>query len=186
MGLPIPVPPSIRREVAADRVIIRRIWREGGGAIAWVCIAVIWNFALYAMYRAGKFGPGEAWAYPWIPWVLLAIGIYAAYRCMAALLNTTVMEISPDLLRVATGPLPWHGVIRLAPAEIGDVVFHERVERGYASTFDVAVVLASGRERRLVRGLNRYEVAAYYVREIRSLLGRPEVAMARKAGRTKD
>ena len=155
-------------------MIIRRLWREGGGVVAWVLIAVIWNFVLFAMFRTTRIGPGKDWTSPLIPGVLAAIGLYAAYRCLATLLNTTRLEISPDLLRVATGPVPWHFKIRLAPADIEDVIFHERAERGYASTYDVAVVFADGGEKRLIKGLNHYEVAVFYVREIRSILGRPD------------
>ncbi len=178
MGVPIPVPPSIRREVRADRVIIRRVWREGGGVVAWVLIAVIWNFVLYAMYRTGQFGPASKWASGLMPWALVAIGLYAAYRCLATLLNTTELEIGPDRLRVTTGPVPWHFAIRLVPAEIQDAIFHERAERNYASTYDVAVVTASGREQRLIKGLNHYEVAVFYVREIRSFLGLRNVRLS--------
>lgn len=106
------------------------------------------------------------------------LGIFVAYRCIATLLNTTELEISPDLLRVTTGPVPWHGEIRLAPAEIQDVVFHERAERNYGSTYDVAVVTTTGGEKRLIKGLNHYEVAVFYVREIRSILGLPNVALS--------
>ena len=64
----LPVPRSIRREVQADRMIIRRLWREGGGLVAWFFIAVIWNFVLYAMYRTGQFGPASKWASGLTPW----------------------------------------------------------------------------------------------------------------------
>jgi hypothetical protein len=174
----LPVPRSIRREVQADRVIIRRIWREGGGVVAWVLIAVIWNFAMFAMFRTTRIGPGKEWESPLMPGFLAAIGLYAAYRCGATLFNTTELEIGPDLLRVRTGPVPWHFENRLAPAEIHDVVFHEHAERGYSSTYDVAAVFADGREKRLIKGLNDYEVAVFYVREIRSSLGRPDRSLS--------
>ncbi len=143
-----------------------------------ILIAVIWNFAMFAMFRTGKVWPASDWASPLVPWALVAIGIFLAYRGLALLLNTTKLEISPDLLRVTTGPVPWHWEIRLAPAEIQDVIYHERTERNYGTTYDVAVVTATGRRKRLIKSINQYEVAVFYVREIRSTLGLPNVTLS--------
>lgn len=178
MGVPLPVPQSIRREVQADRVIITRTWREGGGVVGLILVAVIWNSVMIAMYRSAEIEPDWVWAWFLIPWALGAIGIYLVYASIATLLNTTEVEISPDLLSVTTGPVPWHREIRLAPAEIQNVIYLERAERGYSSTYDVAVVTASGGEKRLIKRLNQYEVAVFYVREIRSILGLPNVTLS--------
>ena len=75
MGAPIPTPPSIRREVQADRVIITRTWRQSEQVVGWILIAVIWNGALIAMYRTARTGPPRVWASPLIPWALGAIGL---------------------------------------------------------------------------------------------------------------
>jgi len=172
------IPAGISREVQAGQVIITRTWRKGGNPVLRIIVAVIWNGFFLLMFRPAM--NDVDWVSARI--VIFAwggVGIYLAYSCLATLLNTTVVEISPDLLRVTTGPIPSHGEIRLAPAEIRNVIYRETGGGGYSGSFYwVAAVTATGGERILLKRLAQYEDAIFHVREIRSVLGLPDAALS--------
>ena len=62
-------------------------------------------------------------------------------------------------------------------SRIRQVTYHENVQQGYASTFEVIAVTADGGERRLIWGLSKSEQAFFYVSELRSFLRLRDISL---------
>lgn len=155
-----------------NRVVISRRWLNGQLAFI-VLFTIAWDAFLVFWYMTAFSQPEKEWIAIIFPVAHLGVGIGLTYYCIAGFLNVTELEISPAVVRVTTRPVPWHREIVHAPADIRDVLWHERGSKGYGTTFDVSVVTAAGEEKRLIRSLPRYEQARFYVRELKSLLGLP-------------
>ena len=102
---------------------------------------------------------------------VLAVGLN--YWALAALLNSTRIEVSLERLRMRSAPLPWHFPTTLEPGAIRDVVFREIANPGYSSTFEVFAISDGGVETKILGGLQKYEHAHFYVCELRSILNLP-------------
>jgi hypothetical protein len=159
-------------------MIIRRSWRAAGGLFASTLAALVWNAFMIGWYWNANIRWNALSLTELFPLLFVGIGLFLAYACLAALLNTTELEVTSDILRVTTGPLPWHRGVRMTTAEIRNVIFREFASKGYSTTYEVNAVTAGDEEKRLVGRLMQYEVVVFYVREIRSFLGLPDTTLS--------
>jgi hypothetical protein len=169
-----PIPEGLKRETRMNSIVIGRGWRTGQLGFLLI-FTIAWDSFLVFWYATAFSQKEIVWLSVVFPIGHIAVGIGLTYYCIASLFNVTELEISPQAVRVTTKPVPWHKEMVYAPADIRDVVWHERGSRGYSTTFDVSVVTAANEEKRLIKSLPRYEQARFYVRELKSLLGLPLV-----------
>src|SRR5688572_31327866 len=105
------LPKGLTREVLADRVVLSRVWRSKE---LWFIIpfTVFWDGFLVVWYGAALTKSDTPLVMILFPLLHVAIGLGLTYFCVASLLNRTRLEISPESVRVWTGPVPWHKEIR--------------------------------------------------------------------------
>ncbi|WP_438481651.1 hypothetical protein [Oleiharenicola lentus] len=150
--------------------MLTRKWRTGA---AWIVVGftVVWDAFLVMWYAFGLTRGDLSWGLLLFPLLHVAFGLVLTYASLGMLFNSTVIEVSADLLRVATGPIPFHREVRVSPSEIREVRYHEHASRGYSSSYDLRAVLNSGEEKNLLRGLGEYSEVLFYTSELRSSLG---------------
>lgn len=166
-AIPLPVPEGLTCEFQPDRMVIRESWRKGWSVVG----CFFCTLALAWLASSGlDFYAGTAWA---TSLVCGGLALFTVYGGLALWFNSTDLELTPDLLRVTTRPVPVHREIRVAPAGIRNVIYRETAEQGYATTYDVVAVTDDG-ETRLIRGKRNYEQVLFYVNQLRSALALPE------------
>ena len=173
-NLPLP-PKGFSRDANADRLLIRRSWRAEHSVFFCVAFTVLWNVLMGVWF----FSTDIPWALPAVdeslPWVFAGLGVLMVYACICTFVNTLSIELTPQMLQVTTGPLPWRPARRLETRRIRSVVIRERVVDEGIVDYAV-VVLDSGEEKKLVgREVDRRELD-FYVREIRDWLERRAVS----------
>lgn len=173
---PLPLPKGFSREILADRLIIRRTWRHNW--LLFLGFTIVWNACTMGWYIKTEIKWTALTMNELFPLGFVGIGLFLVYSLIGAYLNTTELEVTRDTLRVSTGPVPWHREKRIPTAEISNVIFRERAQQGYASTYRVMAVRASGKEKSLVGSLISYEETVFYVREIRAWLKLPDVSLS--------
>ena len=170
-AIPLPVPEGLTCEFQPDRMVIRDSWREWGKVACCFFLAVILGgFAFFAPVIFADADPVAIRA------IFVSCGVvtlFMVYGGFAFWFNNTDLELTPDLLRVATRPLPSHREVRVAPSAIRNVIYREYSQQGYATTYDVLAVTANGRKR-LMSGKTNYEQVIFYVQQLRSALALPE------------
>jgi hypothetical protein len=173
---PLPLPKGFSREIQLDRLIIRRTWRQNW--LLFVGFTLVWNACTIGWFVKTEINWSALTMNELFPLLSVGIGLFLAYAVIGAGLNTTTLEITRDNLRVSTGPVPWHPEKRIPTAGISNVIFRERTNPRYSSTYRVMVVLGSEKEKSLFGALHSYEETVFYVREIRSWLKLPDVSLS--------
>ena len=64
-----------------------------------------WTFIWFRNWISGTTGAASIW----ILLPIMALGLYATYNVLAALLNISVIEVGNGSLTVRHGPIPWPG-----------------------------------------------------------------------------
>ncbi len=103
-----------------------------------------------------------------------AIGVFLTYTVIAGYFNRTTINVSRVALAVSHGPLPWPGRKQLDSAGIRQMYCKEQIHRGKNSTnytYEVHVALNTGKDEKLVTGLENSEQALYLEQEIERFLG---------------
>lgn len=133
-----------------------------GFLLVWYGIAIagrIWIMALFATFHA-------------------AIGLFLTYYTLAGFLNRTIVRVSPSLLAVNHGPLPWWGNKQLDTGGIAQVYCKEHIRRSRGTTsasFSVHAALHAGGEAKLVDDLDNADQALYLEQEVERFLGIKDV-----------
>jgi hypothetical protein len=102
-----------------------------------------------------------------------AVGVFLTYTTIAGYLNRTTITVSHTALAVSHGPLPWPGHKQLDSAGIRQMYCKEQIHRGKNSTtytYEVHVALNTGKDEKLVTGLENSEQALYLEQEIERFL----------------
>ena len=175
---PLPVPHGVFREIQPGRLVIRWSWRHNGKIIAMVGFTLVWNLIMFAWCYQTDIKWRALSMNELFPLLFVGIGFFLGYRCLGALLNTTVVAVGPQSVRVTSGPVPWHRARVVNALEIRNVIYREKASRGYDSVYRVLAVRSDGTETKLITGLTNYEVTVFQVREIRAALDLPDVALS--------
>src|SRR4051812_48357942 len=184
---PLPIPAGMSRKFQGNQLVITRCWRKMERVSGTIGVAVVWNAFVILSLMSGRTKWIEDSAVPayfestlgrLVPDVFVGIGLFLVYYAVATLVNSTRVEITASMLRVTTGPLPWHPERRITTREVADVIYREKASKGYATIYRVIAVLSDGREKRLLGGISDYEATVYYVREIRSVLKLPDLTLS--------
>ena len=133
--------------------------------------AVFWNGALLSHYS------GMSSNTPLIsvlfPLLHVAAGIAIAYYALAGWFNRTHVYANKDLVGIRHRPIPWFGNKDIPVSNIKQLYVTEKLSRGRhgaSTTYEVRVVTNSGRNIKLVGGLDNREQALYLEQKIEDYL----------------
>ncbi len=181
----IPLPDNLSLHHERDAVIIRRRWFTPS-AFLFVFIAFFWNiFAILWLTSALMKG---------LPLMVIVglihafIGLGLVYFCVASFLNKTDISVDADYLRLRHHPLPWFGTREFRSYEINQLFCKKHVTRSKKRgsnkrsisvvTYRVYLILNNGLKRNLISGLKNKSQAHFIEREIESVLGLENQAVA--------
>jgi hypothetical protein len=173
--LDVPMPKGIAVEHQGYELAITRRWLSvkhffliffclfwDGFLLVWYGIAIsqrIWVMALFATFHA-------------------SIGLFLTYYTLAGFRNRTLIRVSPSLLAVDHGPLPWWGNTHVDAPSIAQVYCKEHIRRSRGTTsasFSVHAATNAGGEEKLVDDLESSDQALYLEQEIERFLGIKDV-----------
>lgn len=161
----------------------RRIVHSWYSSKVWgiLLFCVFWDFGVGTFTAALLYG---YWTNPDPPdnvaWVFFLVvpgihnvaGVWITYYCVAIFLNETVVDVTPEFVRVTHGPVPWIGEIELPAADVRQLYGephcwgNEDGKRRYR----LMAVLADGRLVELVGGLEGKSAAEFYQRVLEEWL----------------
>ncbi len=101
-----------------------------------------------------------------IGWIMLGL----LYYVLAGFLNTTVVSVTPNQLKITHSPLPYWGH-ELASGSIEQLYIKERTRSRNTYSYELRMISRSGQDRALLKGLNIQEQAVYLEQEIGQFLG---------------
>ncbi len=107
------------------------------------------------------------------PILHLAVGAGLTYFTLAGYLNSTVIDVDGNVIRVRHGPIPWWGNHRLSSKAIIQLYSKHEHWSNYTSSIDAFQVRAITNARRnllLVSGLDHAEQALFIEQEIEKFL----------------
>ena len=158
------------QESASGFTIVRRWFSRKFLGLAAFC--VFWDgFLIFWYQMAFKSGDSIAIIFPLLH---VAVGVGLTYYVLAGFLNKTYIGVSRQLLAIVTSPLPFFNNRTLNPDDIAQLYSKEKIARGRDSTtitYEVHVVTKSGKDIKLVSGLDESEQALYIEQEIEKYLG---------------
>ena len=149
---------------------IRKVWRSWQ-LLPLAFFACLWDSFLVRFYRQILSQPHPNPVLVLFPTIHLAVGVGLSYFVFASLFNKTDILISPDGLRVATGPMPWIGNVSIARSEIRAVKVRERVSSKGRVSRAIVYVDPSGKEKSFGSSAYQSDQAEYICRVIRPTLG---------------
>ena len=149
--------------------IIRKWFSWKFAALA--AFAVFWNGALISLYS------GMSSDTPLLtvlfPLLHVGAGIAIAYYALAGCLNRTHVYASKDLVGIRHRPIPWLGNKDVPASDIKQLYVTEKASKGRHgpwTTYEVRVVTNSGRNIKLIGGLDAKEQALYLEQKIEDYL----------------
>ncbi len=152
--------------------IVRRWF--GAKAVLMAIFAVFWDGAVVFWFSQLPAKPP-----PTTVLILLfhaAVGIWATYTALAGCLNRTRVVASLVRVGVRHGPLPWFGNLEVMASDLQQLYSKETVspfrseEALQAPSFEVRAVTQSGRNIKLLDGLETQEQAIFIEQKIESYL----------------
>jgi hypothetical protein len=155
-AIPRPSHFSVKDDGSRLRIRFCWIWRRFTGP-AGMC--VLWNsflaFFCWGALRSG--GPGM-----WLAFIIMiphtAVGLLLVYATLAGLLNRTVIKVTPELITVRQGPLPWWGNRRLPIDELERLDCDRETDpkkQGWIHVYGVHALAKGARKVDLVSELDR-------------------------------
>lgn len=154
-----------------DYLHITRKWFSTK-ALFLTAFAVVWNGAMINYYQKLSANADlMAWLFPSIH---LMVGIGVAYFALALWMNHTNIFVSAAALEIQHKPLLWRGNKRIQSTDIKQLYCKEHISRSNNSTsvsYAVHGVTHSGRNFKLLTGLDTSEQALYVEQEIERYLG---------------
>ena len=131
--------------------------------------AVFWDGFLFVWYSIAL-GFGQAnLLMVLFPLIHVAAGIGITYTALACWVNTTRITVDQGKVTVRHGPLPWIGNKELDASNLKQLYSKEQISNSRNSTtvtYEVHAVTATGKNEKLVSGLESSEQALYIEQEI--------------------
>ncbi len=115
----------------------------------------------------------------------VAVGIGLGYYVLAGWLNRTTIVASHQQLGVRHSPIPWFGAKDIAASDLKQLYAKEKVSRSRNSTsvtYEVRAVTHSGKNVKIVSGLENQEQAFFIEQKIEHYLGIENVAVRGEVG----
>lgn len=170
---PVPRPERFRLEETGNDLRVTWRWFSWGFlfllafCIAWDSFLVFW----YVM----AFGMGAPWIFKVFPVLHLAVGVGLTYFTVAGFLNRTVLELTPEVLTVWHGPVPWPGNITLPTLDMTQFYCVEDLPRARHGrphlTFQLCALLNDGRKVKLLTGIDERDHVLFLEQTLEKWLG---------------
>ena len=106
-----------------------------------------------------------------VPFMFVSCSLWIAYMTLTLFFNHTVVTITPHVLSIQHGPLPWRGVKPFDPALIDEVWIREYRFRKGARPWRLKARLATGKKLTLLWGMEPREYGEWLQQLIESQLG---------------
>ena len=135
-------------------------------AVFWCGFLFMWYSMVFAF--GNLFGRESAFM-ALFPLIHVAVGIGVSYTALAGWINKTRITVDQGRLSVRHGPLPWLGNKDLDGTTLKQLYSKEKISRGRNSTsvtYEVHALTSSGRNEKLLSGLETSEQALYIEQEI--------------------
>lgn len=162
----IELPSRFRIQNGPEGIMIVRRWL-GPEAFFLLFFAVFWN-GIVGVFVVSIMAAGS-----WLGLMPLSLhllaGLAVGYAAMTMFLNSTVITIGYDAIRVEHGPLPVPGRRMVPRAEIRQLYSDERIshsKNGQTVRYGVKVLLKNEREIDLIDGLAHREEALFVEQQI--------------------
>ncbi len=162
----VAMPKSFRFERSGDAIRLTRRW-FGPMAFVMLFFAILWNGFLLVWHGIAL--SQGLWFMSAFGLIHTAVGLFLIYYVLALFLNSTALHLSPEILKIETGPLPWKGNKSLPAAEVEQIYCREKISRnrnGSSTTYNVEAVLRGNRRETLVTGLGDPDHARFIEQQI--------------------
>lgn len=164
MELGLPDKLELRHE-GSGLVIIRKWF--GWKVLLTTAMAAFWIGFLFFWYSTARaFGDTFMLLFPLIH---VAVGVGIAYNALAGWVNRTRIAVDQGRLSVRHGPLPWLGNKDLDGSTLKQLYTKEKISRGRngsTTTYEVHAITSTGKNEKLLSGLDTSEQALYIEQEI--------------------
>lgn len=169
--LDIPTPKGWKIESTGYELILRQPWLNPQiGFLTF--FTVLWNGFMLAWFGIAL--ATGSWGMLGCGTIHAAIGMLLAYLVLTSYINSTVITISPYLVKVRYGPLPWFGNKQIDATGLKQLYVKEQRHEGEDSvsyTYDVHYITTDYKHEKLIGGLQQSEFARYIEQEIERYLG---------------
>ena len=170
MGLGLPDKLELRDQGTGIEIV--RKWFSWKVIFTTVFV-VIW-FGFLSMWFPMAFAFGNAFGgglslVTLIPLIHVAVGVGLAYTALTGWVNRTRITVDQGRISIRHGPLPWLGNKDLDGTTLKQLYSKEKISRGRNSTsvtYEVHALTTSGRNEKLLSGLETSEQALYIEQEI--------------------
>ena len=149
---------------------IMRTWRTPS---AWgtAMFCIVWNAFLVFWYSVTGNAPV---IFRLFPLIHVTVGVFMTYRTLAALLNTTRITVSDEVLAIHHGPVPWPGNRRIAVSALDRIFAEEQIihqKNGTSRVYHLSAVMKDGTTQRLVASVPEAQAALFLEQRIEEHLG---------------
>lgn len=159
------MPKGVAVESSEDELIIRRRWIAPYHIFLGI-VALVWNYiALSILFTSGY------WLAVFVPHVWVGFGL--AYYSLSRILNSTVISVDSNRLKIRHGPIPAWGNKTLDPIILRQLYSKERKHRHKNSvsySYEVHMFTWDGRNQILLKKLDTPEQALFIEQEIERFL----------------
>jgi hypothetical protein len=172
---PVPMPERFQLDRQGGKLVISWPWFSAKFLMLLVFCA-LWDGFLVLWYAGALAGLGKDGPPPALmafPLVHVAVGVGLTYGALAGLLNRTTIGATQRTLHIAHGPIPWWGA---GPVDgIQQLFSKERVHHGKhgsrSYSYELYAALRSGRQRKLISGLQEASQALWLEQTLEKHLG---------------
>jgi hypothetical protein len=170
MDLGLPDKLELRNQGSGIEIVRRWLsWKT----LLLTAVAVFWSGFLFSWYSIvlsfSAFGGPMSMFMTLFPLIHVGVAVGLAYSALAGWINSTRIRVDQGRISVRHGPLPWLGNKDLEGSDLKQLYCKEKITRGRSSTtitYEVHALTASGRNQKLVGGLESSEQALYIEQEI--------------------
>lgn len=170
----LPIPKKIELLEDHGSLIIRRRW-FGPKAFALAFFCLIWDGFLVIWYFAAFSKPDAPLMMKLFPLLHVGVGFLVTYIMLAHFINKTDIAISPMSLSVKHYPMKWFGGFTIDVTRIEQLFTNRIVNRSkngnVSITYEVQIIDRSGRNRKLVGGLDSRDQGLFIEKKIEQVLG---------------
>ena len=134
--------------------------------------AVFWDSCLFQIYKNLK--PHTDTIAFFFPFLHVAVGFVISYQAIAGWFNSTHIKVGHDYITVRHRPFPYIGNKTINASDIKQLYSKEKVSRNEDNTsitYEVHAITHSGKNVKVVRGLDASEQALFIEQEIEKYLG---------------
>jgi hypothetical protein len=164
------MPKGINLEHMGMELLITRKWFSPKYIFLTV-FALFWNGFMVVWYSIAI--SQKMWAMAGFGAIHTIVGLSLIYIVLSGFLNKTYIKVSHQNLNIKHGPVPHRGM-NMISSQIRQLYCKEKIQRSRNSTstsYEVRAATVEGKDKKLLKGLEKSEQALYLEQEIERFLG---------------